>query len=103
MNQVTAKMRKTTHGFAWWCPGCEMAHPLPYERGWTYDGNLAAPTFTPSFKHEWQSWGPNNEHRCCHYNVTAGQISYADDCTHALVGKTIPMPDLPPYLCDGVS
>ena len=55
VGQVTDKMRKTTHGFSWWCPGCDEMHPLPFERGWTFDGNLAAPTFTPSFKHDWNN------------------------------------------------
>jgi hypothetical protein len=105
MGQVTTKMRRTTHGFAWWCPGCEEAHPLPYEKGWTFDGNLEQPTFTPSFKHEWDQ-GPLDPrrtpgHHCCHYVITAGQVAYCGDCTHKLVGKTISMPDLPPHLRDG--
>jgi hypothetical protein len=92
--QISAKMRKTTHGFAWWCPGCEEVHPLPFERGWTFDGNLDAPTFSPSFKHD---WGNGN---VCHYIVTAGQVNFCADCTHDLAGKTVQMPDLPPHLRD---
>jgi hypothetical protein len=105
MGQVTAKLRKTTHGFAWWCPACEEAHPLPYGRDWTFDGNLEAPTFTPSFKHDW-NWGPmvkpgkREGLNVCHYIITAGQVAYCGDCTHAMAGKTIPMPDLPPHLRD---
>jgi len=37
---------------------------------------------------------------CCHYNVTAGQVAYCGDCTHALAGATIQMPDLPPHMRD---
>lgn len=105
MGQVSAKMRSTAHGFSWWCPGCEEAHPLPYKRGWTWDGNLEAPTFSPSFKHDWAPNGfvksDGRVIQCCHYIITAGQVAYCGDSTHALAGKTIPMPDLPERLLNG--
>lgn len=95
MGQVTAKMRNTTVGFSWWCPGCEKGHPLPYKRGgWKFDGNLESPTFAPSFKHDLGGG------KVCHYIVTAGQVAFCSDCTHSLAGRTIPMPDLPPHLRD---
>jgi hypothetical protein len=94
MSQVTAKMRMTTDGFSWWCPGCNKAHPLPYKLGWLWNGDLDAPTFSPSFKHD---WGNGN---VCHYIITSGQIQYCGDCTHGLVGRTILMPDLPQHLRD---
>jgi hypothetical protein len=99
MGQVSAKLRKTTHGFAWWCPGCDKMHPLPYEKGWSWDGNLEEPTFSPSFKHEWRSKLMDDRsvdlHYVCHYIVTAGKVAYCGDCTHALAGQIIDMPDLP--------
>lgn len=94
MGQVSAKMRSIPEGFSWWCPGCDQMHPLPSKRGWTFDGNLETPTFTPSFKHDW------NNGKCCHYIVTAGQVMFCGDSTHALAGKTITMPDLPVELRD---
>jgi|SRR5271165_7119570 len=95
MGQISDKMRKTAHGFTWWCTGCEEAHPLPFEDGrWSFNGNFKAPTFTPSFKHDWGNG------KCCHYIVTDGQIAYCGDCTHALAGQTIPMPDLPSHMRD---
>lgn len=113
MGQVSAKMRNTTDGFTWWCPACEEAHPLP--KGWTFDGNLDAPTFTPSFKHtgkqtvkvngRWTGGWVRDENGnaldwCCHYIITAGQVAFCGDSTHSLAGKTVPMPDLPDYLRD---
>jgi hypothetical protein len=62
-------------------------HPLP--DGWTFDGNLEAPTFTPSFLH---SWGTG---KVCHYNLIAGWLQFCPDSTHGLAGKTVPLPDLP--------
>lgn len=114
MGQASAKMRRTTDGFAWWCPACFEMHPLP--SGWTFDGNLDAPTFSPSFKHtgkmavkdadgEWTGeWVRDADGKpkdwCCHYVVTAGQVAYCGDCTHGMAGQTIPMPDLPEHLRD---
>lgn len=77
-------------------------HPLP--DGWTFDGNLEAPTFSPSFAH---NWGPNGWKRddgriimVCHYIVTAGRVAYCGDCTHEQAGQTIDMPALPADYCD---
>lgn len=90
MGQVSSKLRRTENGFSWWCPACDEMHPLP--DGWTFDGNVETPTFTPSFKHTWSHAG---EPRCCHYIVTAGKVAYQSDCTHGRKGETITMPDLP--------
>lgn len=123
MNQVSAKLRRTTTGHSWWCPACAEMHLLP--TGWKFDGNLAAPTFSPSFKHtghqvekdaagEWTGrwlteageaktvFAPGDKPKpwCCHYVVTAGNVAYCDDCTHDMRGKTIPMPDLPVAMRD---
>lgn len=67
-------------------------HPLP--DGWTFDGNVESPTFTPSFKHTW-TWGETREPKCCHYVITAGKVAYCSDCSHALANQTIDFPDLP--------
>lgn len=99
MGQVTTKLRNYEDGFFWWCPACEEMHPLPYKQGWTWDGNLETPTFTPSFKHDWY-WGEERKHLICHYIMTAGKVSYCSDCTHSMAGQTIEMPDLPETLRD---
>ena len=75
-----------------WCPACERIHPLPLDRGWTFDGNLEKPTFTPSFKHE-INFG--DKKTVCHYTLTAGVLTFYPDCTHALRGA-VPLPELPP-------
>jgi hypothetical protein len=114
MAQISAKMRSVAGGFVWWCPACGEPHPLP--SSWTFDGNLEAPTFSPSFKHtgvqtvkddkgEWTGeWVKDASGAvvpwCCHYVVTAGQVAYQGDCTHAMASQTVPMPDLPEHLRD---
>lgn len=78
-------------GWRYWCPGCESMHVLPTDaRGqsnghkWTFDGNVDAPTFSPSVHVVGQ----------CHSFVRAGRIEYLTDCTHALAGQTVDMVDL---------
>lgn len=89
------------YGWRHWCPSCEQNHVLPYREkdGWTFDGNMEAPTFTPSFKHTWTEWQGDaatgrRGKRVCHYVLTAGVLFFCDDSTHALRGKH-PLPDLP--------
>lgn len=113
MSQVSSRLRRVAGGYAHWCPGCEEIHRLP--DGWEFDGNLEAPTFRPSFKHEghitekvdgkwtgdWVRDGNGNlVPFVCHYVVTSGAIQYCADSTHSLAGKTIPMPVLPEHLRD---
>lgn len=113
MGQVSSKLRRGEGGYFWFCPACQEMHPLP--DGWTFNGNLEQPTFTPSFKHtgkqrvvkdgkwtgEWVRNATGNAvDWCCHYIVTDGQVAYCGDCTHAMAGQTIAMPELPPEFRD---
>lgn len=83
---------------------------------WGFDGNLASPTFTPSIKvttghycHtppvpgncacDFQQRFPDEdpwEWPCCicHSFVRAGRIQFLDDCTHALAGQTVDLPEI---------
>lgn len=113
MGQVTSKLRRGEGRYFHWCPACEEMHQLP--DGWTFDGNLEAPTFSPSFKHsgmkkvtvngEWTGeWvrdaSGNPVPDVCHYILTAGQLQFCGDSTHALAGQTVPLPDLPEHVRD---
>lgn len=89
MGQASTKLRRASNAYFWFCPACDSLHPLP--DGWSFDGNVHQPTFSPSFKHDWGKSPP----MICHYIVTAGKVNYCGDCTHALAGQTIDMPDLP--------
>ncbi len=108
MNQVTNSLRRYAGGFAHWCPGCEEMHKLP--DSWRFDGNLESPTFTPSFKHdgiqrvfvngnwtgEWKRDAVGNTiPYMCHYVLTSGVLNFCADSTHALAGKSVPLPQLP--------
>ena len=113
MNQASRTLRRTESGFAHWCPGCEEPHSLP--KSWSFNGDLERPTFTPSFKHsgirrvfangkwtgEWlRDAAGNTVPYTCHYILSSGELQFCGDCTHALVGKTVPLPPLPEGLTD---
>lgn len=82
-----------------WCPGCDEHHSVsigaPNSMGavWSWDGNIEAPTFSPSVlvRHKDQN---NVVVNTCHLFVRAGHIQYLPDCTHALAGTTVAMEDL---------
>jgi len=94
-------------GFGHWCPGCGYGHEIDTEQPnslgakWSFDGNMASPTFTPSVNIRWGKYadpshvGDPAHDRVCHYNITAGRIYYHGDCTHALRGQVVDLPDIP--------
>lgn len=78
-----------------WCPGCEDAHRI--DDGWQFDGNLEAPTFSPSIL---VNYGYHPGHKTCHSFIRAGFWEFLADSTHALAGQTVPMVDLPAWLAN---
>jgi hypothetical protein len=113
MGQVSPKLRRGDGRYFHWCPACKKLHPLP--DGWEFNGNLDAPTFRPSFKHsgkqritvdgkwtgEWARAAKGDPLPwVCHYVLTDGRLNFCADCTHALAGKIVPLPNLPDHLRD---
>lgn len=100
MGQVSKYLRRSSDGaYLHWCPACQEVHQLP-SNGWTFDGNVDCPTYTPSFKHWWTNHAttpPTTQ--ICHYTLTAGVLHFYADSTHTTRGA-IPLPELPPELCD---
>jgi hypothetical protein len=109
--QVSAVLRKAETGHSHWCPGCGEMHHIP--DSWRFDGNVEAPTFSPSVKitgkkivkdaqgkwtGEWvRDAAGKTIDDCCHYILTAGQLNFCADSTHDLAGKTVPLPPLPAF------
>ena len=100
-----AKIRLATDGTALFeCPGCDGMHGIPIKGEnhpvWGWNGSVDAPTFTPSILvtypanpnaiEEFKEW---RTERRCHSFVTDGKIQYLGDCTHALAGKTVDLPE----------
>jgi hypothetical protein len=91
-----------------WCPGCDDAHGIGYgPGGWTWNGDLDHPTFSPSVLVRGTQWEPDAgfhkpNHRVdpggttvCHSFVTDGRIQFLSDCTHHLAGQTVDLPEWP--------
>jgi hypothetical protein len=105
------------------CPGCGMSHMVNVASTvhpvWTWNGSMDRPTFTPSVLVSWDSMSeaarkrsrifreqhgrypdhaenPYDEHHVCHSFVTDGRIQFLGDCTHALAGQTVDLPEVEP-------
>lgn len=79
------------------CRGCNQEHLIPKigkpGASWTFNGDFEKPTFSPSVMLKWNQ-GEAQVPQCCHFIITDGNINYCGDCTHALVGQTIPLPEI---------
>ena len=64
---------------------------------WTFDGNAAAPTFSPSLL-IYRGTHPDGEigHPRCHLFVRDGRIQFCGDSEHPLAGQTVDMVDVEP-------
>lgn len=107
-------------GYLFWCPGCREAHPYNIKggrwgSGWSFNGDLDRPTFTPSLLMRTGHHAPGTKpEECwctynaahpedaapftcsiCHLFLTDGQLQFCSDSTHDLAGKTVPLPDWP--------
>lgn len=88
---------ETEIGYEFSCPGCGLQHEIrtqtrtPGQPVWTFNGDLSRPTFHPSIDVRFNQDGAEAH---CHSFVTDGRIQFLNDCTHALVGKTVELPDL---------
>lgn len=109
------KLRTLEGGLvAFMCPGCKELHQVGIGKGpgprWGFNGEYDHPTFTPSVKvsgnklirdeagrwtGEWERDAAGNlVPSVCHSFVRDGHIQFLGDCTHALAGKTVELPDL---------
>ena len=88
------KGKEGVEAYAFICPGCDQEHVIyaknPSGVEWSFNGDLDRPTFSPSLrlfrvKHP--------EKYCCHSFIRDGQIQYLNDCTHAMAGRTVDIPE----------
>lgn len=82
------------------CPGCQAVHSIQHgaEDGpnWGWNGSLERPTFSPSVlvTYSGADAGTNGAPPAvCHSFVVNGRIQFLGDCTHALAGQTVDIPD----------
>jgi hypothetical protein len=89
---------ETPGGWMVRCPAHQW-HEFPRGRGWSFDGDLVSPTFTPSLNEAcnlpgMEGHNPDVPGFRCHFIVTAGVISFCGDCT-ALAGQSMPLEPWP--------
>lgn len=83
------------------CLGCGENHAVRVAGAgsWAWNGSLDRPTLTPSVL-TWLDADPQAEagrYRTgfrCHSFVTDGRIQFLGDCTHALAGQTVDLPEI---------
>jgi hypothetical protein len=115
MSALGSKLRTVEGGLvAFWCPGCDEAHNLRVRingtpsPSWDFNGDGDKPTFRPSVLVTGTERLSEEEHAAvmrgehfepikvvCHSFITDGTIQFLNDCTHALAGQTVPLPDWP--------
>lgn len=98
------------------CPGCGMTHLLNVDPAlrprWSFNGDLDRPTLQPSILAKSGHYGDRNTTDCwcnyeertgkptpfscgvCHSFVRDGRIEFLPDCTHALAGQTVELPEI---------
>lgn len=116
MSALSTKLRLAEGNLLhFFCPGCQEIHGINVGGGgWTWNGDVNFPTFTPSVLvtngHYTSNYKPGDECWCtynaehgddrphyqcirCHSYVTGGQIQFLSDSTHPLSGQTVPLPE----------
>lgn len=114
MSALGSKLRIGDHGGVaaafFKCPGCNEVHMVTIRGAntWGFNENGDRPTFTPSVLVTGTQRLSDEAHAAwmarkaplpppvpmvCHSFVTDGRIQFLGDCTHALAGKTVDLPD----------
>ncbi len=70
------------------CPACNAVHQC--DTRWTFNGDEERPTFGGSVLVHGE---PSIQRPRCHSHVTNGRIAYGSDCTHAMAGQEVELPD----------
>ena len=94
-SRLSRVLATSEEGSLWFeCPGCAMMHRVMHGPGagprWGWNASVDKPSFTPSVLVQYP-WSDGD--RVCHSFVTDGRIQFLDDCTHALAGQTVDLPD----------
>lgn len=105
-----------------WCQACKSGHFFYTNNAnegkpnWNFDGNVEMPSFTPSMhifyneptvdddeidrlmklrETDKSIEVPSVRVTTCHYYLTAGRITYMNDCQHSFKGQTVDLLDYP--------
>lgn len=120
MSAISQKLRAGENGsMSFHCPGCKETHTIYVGDGagprWTWNGSIEQPSFQPSVLVRsghyvpghppgecWCSYNAKHPEELdpftcstCHSFVTDGKIHFLADCSHALAGTSVDLPDWP--------
>lgn len=121
MNRLSNILRSAGGGgVVFKCPGCNTTHAINVGGGpgpsWGYNGDPDKPSFQPSVLVRGIRTDLTPEEEAlydavfdgtskvlddprfasvCHSFVTCGRIQFLNDCTHALAGQTVDLPEFP--------
>jgi len=85
-----ARVYEVAGAIIWDCPGCGVAHKAAIgPEGWTWNGDVDAPTLRPSFVVEYQG----AEKKVCHCYITDGKARFLPNSYHELAGQTVDLPE----------
>lgn len=96
------RVKKIEHGdtyVSFDCPGCKDFHTIPVTgpRAWGFNGSLERPTLTPSILARSRvHTDAGIVESVCHSFLTDGRLQFLGDCTHALAGQTVDLPEIEP-------
>jgi hypothetical protein len=71
----------------------EMSPHIGWKDRWTFNGDFEKPTFSPSLN-TWYGGSDGVPLHRCHSFIRDGRIEFLGDCTHALAGKTVDLPEI---------
>jgi hypothetical protein len=81
--------------YLYWCPGCLAAHRFNISAGdhpdglrWGWDGDGHHPTIEPDM-------AVDGDGTRCHHYLRGGRLYFFGDCSHALAGRMVALPDFP--------
>jgi len=83
------------------CPACGYGHlfrTVPGKQGqdvWSFNGDRDKPTFSPSMLVHARTHVTEPRAILCHSFVREGRIEFLNDCSHAMAGKTVELPESP--------
>ncbi|MBP0484689.1 DUF6527 family protein [Sagittula salina] len=79
------------------CP-CGHEHHLNLDPGkhpcWSWNEDLHRPTVTPSINAAILAADGVTVRRRCHSYIMGGRVQFLADCTHALAGQTLDLPEV---------
>jgi hypothetical protein len=106
MPKIEARPQSWGYLFRFHCPGCNGGHAFYVhsdggQPSWSFNGDMQQPTFTPSLLvNSGPPPGPDGlappgaPDRVCHLFLTDGVLHFLPDCTHALAGQSVPLPEI---------